>query len=87
VNDLNVAAVMSSCPTPTTQDNDQVAGPHLPPKRGTTIGGAVRLTDISSLDSVLSTAEARVVRLRGYGNGIVAPLAIEFIKTYLDVCG
>ena len=28
---------------------------------------------------------ARVVRLRGYGNAIVPPLAAEFIKAYLDV--
>jgi len=27
----------------------------------------------------------RIGRLRGYGNGIVAPLAIEFIKAYMEV--
>lgn len=30
------------------------------------------------------TAEARVMRLRGYGNAIVAPVAIEFIRAFLD---
>lgn len=31
-----------------------------------------------------STAEARAMRLRGYGNAIVAPLAIEFIRAYME---
>ena len=30
-------------------------------------------------------AGARVMRLRGYGNAIVAPLAAEFLGTVLDV--
>ena len=30
-------------------------------------------------------ATARVVRLRGYGNAIVAPLAAEFIKAYMSI--
>ena len=30
-------------------------------------------------------ARARVMRLRGYGNAIVAPLAAEFLGTVLDV--
>jgi len=32
----------------------------------------------------LNTAEARVLRLRGYGDGIVAPLAAEFIKATME---
>jgi DNA (cytosine-5)-methyltransferase 1 len=31
-----------------------------------------------------NTAEARVMRLRGYGNSIVPQLAAEFIGAYLD---
>lgn len=30
-------------------------------------------------------AEARVMRLRGYGDGLVAPVAQVFIKAYLDL--
>lgn len=29
----------------------------------------------------------RVGRLRAYGNAIVAPLAVEFIKAVMDVAG
>jgi DNA (cytosine-5)-methyltransferase 1 len=29
---------------------------------------------------------SRMGRLRAYGNAIVAPLAEEFIRAYLDVC-
>jgi hypothetical protein len=32
-----------------------------------------------------NTAEARVGRLRGYGNSLCAPAAIEFIKAYMEV--
>lgn len=32
---------------------------------------------------LIQKGKARVGRLRGYGNAIVAPLAAEFIKTYL----
>lgn len=32
-------------------------------------------------------APARVGRLRGYGNALVAPLAQAFIASYLDICG
>jgi len=31
-------------------------------------------------------AAARVGRLRGYGNALVAPQAIEFIKAYMSLC-
>lgn len=31
-----------------------------------------------------ATAEARVMRLRGYGNAIVPPLAAEFIRAVMD---
>jgi len=31
-----------------------------------------------------STAEERVMRLRGYGNAIVPPLAAEFIAVFMD---
>ena len=32
-----------------------------------------------------ATSEARVMRLRGYGDAIVAPLAEAFIRCYLEV--
>lgn len=32
-----------------------------------------------------ATAEARVMRLKGYGNAIVAPLAIEFVSACMEV--
>jgi hypothetical protein len=32
-----------------------------------------------------ATAEARAVRLKGYGNAIVPPLAAMFIKSYMEV--
>lgn len=32
-----------------------------------------------------ATAEARAMRLKGYGNAIVAPLAVEFIKAVMEV--
>lgn len=32
-----------------------------------------------------ATAEARTMRLKGYGNAIVAPLAVEFIKAVMEV--
>jgi hypothetical protein len=33
-----------------------------------------------SPQEVQSTSEARVMRLRGYGNAIVIPLAVEFLR-------
>jgi len=38
-----------------------------------------------SIQEVQATAEARVMRLRGYGNSIVAPLAAEFIKAAMSL--
>ena len=35
----------------------------------------------------LETGEARVGRLRGYGDAIVAPVAAEFIKAYCEARG
>jgi hypothetical protein len=32
-----------------------------------------------------NTPEARVMRLRGYGNAIVAPVATEWIRAYMEV--
>jgi len=32
-----------------------------------------------------NTQEARVMRLKGYGNAIVPQVAAEFIKTYMDI--
>lgn len=37
------------------------------------------------IDDPNNTPEGRVMRLRGYGNAIVAPVAIEFIRSYMDV--
>jgi hypothetical protein len=31
-----------------------------------------------------NSAEGRVMRLRGYGNSIVAPLAAEFIAAFME---
>lgn len=38
-----------------------------------------------SLQEVQATAEARTMRLKGYGNAIVPPLAAEFISAYFDL--
>jgi hypothetical protein len=40
-----------------------------------------------SANEVNATQEGRVMRLRGYGNAIVVPLASEFIRAYMDACG
>ncbi len=44
----------------------------------------VRSGDTSS-PGVETTAEARVMRLKGYGNAIVAPLAAEFLRAVMDI--
>jgi len=36
---------------------------------------------------LIQKGKARVMRLKGYGNAIVAPQATEFIKAYMEVCG
>jgi len=38
-----------------------------------------------SLQAAKSTAEGRVMRLKGYGNAIAAPLAVEFIGACMEV--
>lgn len=38
-----------------------------------------------SVEEAQNTAEARVMRLRGYGNSICAPLAAEFIKVCMEL--
>lgn len=40
-------------------------------------------THASDVFPLVLSSSARVVRLRGYGDGIVSPLATEFIKAYL----
>lgn len=40
----------------------------------------------SGIQPLAHGAPARVVRLRAYGNAIVAPLAEEFIRAYLEAC-
>lgn len=35
-------------------------------------------------DNWASTSEARVMRLKGYGNAINAEVAIEFIMAYME---
>jgi hypothetical protein len=43
---------------------------------------------VHSCDSVITpnaSAEARTIRLKGYGNAIVAPVAEEFIRATMDV--
>jgi len=46
--------------------------------------GVVRGGDPSEPLHAKATSEARVMRLRGYGNSIVPQLAAEFIKAYLE---
>lgn len=46
--------------------------------------GLVRGCDHGEAINANATGEARVQRLRGYGNAIVAPLAAEFIKAYME---
>lgn len=36
-------------------------------------------------DDVNDTDEARAMRLKGYGNAIVAPLAAEFLQSFMDI--
>jgi hypothetical protein len=43
---------------------------------------------VHSSDSVIeanASAEARTIRLKGYGNAIVAPVAEEFIRATMEV--
>jgi DNA (cytosine-5)-methyltransferase 1 len=43
---------------------------------------------VYSCDSVITpnaSAEARTIRLKGYGNAIVAPVATEFIRATMEV--
>ena len=47
--------------------------------------GRVGRSGDTSLPDSENTAEARVMRLKGYGNAIVAPQATEFIKAYMSV--
>ena len=47
--------------------------------------GVVPSGDPSDPSYANDTAEARAVRLKGYGNAIVPPLAAMFIKTYMEV--
>jgi len=47
--------------------------------------GMVRGSDPSLPIDTEATSEARVMRLRGYGNAIVPELAAEFIRAYMDV--
>jgi hypothetical protein len=38
-----------------------------------------------SFENVNDTQEARGMRLKGYGNAIVAPLAVEFIRALMEI--
>jgi DNA (cytosine-5)-methyltransferase 1 len=40
---------------------------------------------VPTMAEVQDTQEARMMRLKGYGNAIVAPLAIEFITTFMEI--
>ena len=46
--------------------------------------GFVRTDSGYSLSPLIQKGEARVMRLRGYGNAIVPPLAAEFIAAYIE---
>ena len=48
--------------------------------------GVVRGSDSRPSEAEsLQTSEARVMRLKGYGNSIVVPLAAEFLKAVREV--
>jgi DNA (cytosine-5)-methyltransferase 1 len=47
--------------------------------------GMVRSGDISQPINANETSEARVMRLKGYGNAIVPQVAAEFISAFMDV--
>jgi DNA (cytosine-5)-methyltransferase 1 len=47
--------------------------------------GMVRSSDISEPINADETQEARVMRLKGYGNAIIPQVAAGFIKTYMDI--
>ena len=46
--------------------------------------GVVPSGDPSQPSYANSTPEARVMRLKGYGNAIVPPLAAEFIRAFME---
>ena len=52
-----------------------------------TSGGVGHGGDFVTPEYSEQTAEARVMRLRGYGNAIVAPIAQAFIEAYLEMEG
>jgi DNA (cytosine-5)-methyltransferase 1 len=45
----------------------------------------VRSSDQSETFDADNSSEARIQRLRGYGNAIVPQLAAEFIRAYMDL--
>lgn len=47
--------------------------------------GVVHRRDPGAPIDPQATPEARVMRLRGYGNAIVPPLAAEFIRTVMEI--
>ena len=49
--------------------------------------GVVHSSDPSAPINAKATAEARVMRLRGYGNAIVPELAAEFIRAAMEAIG
>jgi len=46
--------------------------------------GRCRIDGVEVYAPLIEKGEARTMRLRGYGNAIVPPLAAEFIRAYLD---
>ena len=81
---------MSGWPTPNTLDTVDRVG--LRPSRIATNRESGYLTEMvthvktaaSDEGNADATAEARVMRLKGYGNAIVAPAAQTFIETVME---
>lgn len=48
-------------------------------------GGMVASGDPSAPEYANATAEARIMRLRGYGNAIVPQVAAAFIGAYMEI--
>jgi len=86
--------ILTGYPTPRGQDSyerrnrktmDRIAAEGgdmtLPTRVMTMMEGAMVTQD----DNPNATSEARVQRLKGYGNAIVAPAAVAWIETVMEV--
>ena len=48
-------------------------------------GSDPSVSDYPTVEEVQNTQKGRIMRLKGYGNAIVAPLAIEFISAVMEI--